>query len=249
MQIHYEIPAQPLTVPIAATVGSYDGVHGGHRHLLAHTKAEAELLQGESMVITFDPHPRLALDPKCDMRLLSTTAEKCRLLEREGIDHLVIIPFDLAFSRTSPTEFLRIMTQRIGVRSLVVGYDHRFGRDKAGSHDLLEELKGELGLRVVEVPEQEIEYEHVSSTVVRRLISGGDVAHASRLLGYPYLLHAQIDPAGRVMAADPHKLLPADGVYRIRVEACEARLEIKNKKMQLKDYQPIAGSYFIEFIQ
>ena len=142
--------------PIAATVGSYDGVHLGHRVLLEKTRAEAERIGGESLVITFEPHPRLALDPECGMKLLSPGEEKRRLLDQAGIDHLLIIPFDRAFSRMTPSDFLHLLVEQIGVRSLVVGYDHRFGCDKSGSHALLERLKGELGLDVTEVAEREV---------------------------------------------------------------------------------------------
>lgn len=249
MNFTTSIPQRPFGRAIAATVGSYDGVHAGHRVLLAHTRAEAERLEGESMVITFDPHPRLALDPECDMRLLSSTKEKELLLAREGIDHLLVIPFDREFSRLDPAEFLRLLVERVGVRSLVVGYDHRFGRDKSGGRDLLEALKEELGLEVVEVPEQEMESEHVSSTVVRRLIQEGDVAHAARLLGHNYLMHATISREGEVRPTERHKLLPPQGEYRIRIEGEEHRMQISEEKIYLFDFKGDNKDYIIEFIQ
>lgn len=243
------IPPRPFGRPIAATVGSYDGVHAGHRVLLAHTRAEAQRLGGESLVITFDPHPRLALDPACGMRLLSSTKEKELLLSREGIDHLLIIPFDRAFSRLAPAEFLRLLVERVGVKSLVVGYDHRFGRDKSGGRDLLEELKEELGLEVVEVPEQEMESEHVSSTVVRRLIQQGEMAHAARLLGHNYLMHATISLSGEVHSTERHKLLPPQGEYGILIEEKEYRLHIAEDKMYAPNFKGEEKDYIIEFIK
>ncbi len=247
--MHCELNIRSFGRPIAATVGSYDGVHLGHRVLLEKTRAEAERIGGESLVITFEPHPRLALDPECGMKLLSPGEEKRRLLDQAGIDHLLIIPFDRAFSRMTPSDFLHLLVEQIGVRSLVVGYDHRFGCDKSGSHALLERLKGELGLDVTEVAEREVESEHVSSTVVRRLIEQGEVAHAARLLGHPYLLHGEVKASGEVTPCDSHKLLPAKGEYRVRIEEQEATLRIQEGEMQLTDCKIVAGVYFIEFIK
>lgn len=247
MNCELSIPQHPFGKPIVATVGSYDGVHAGHRVLLRHTCAEAERLGGESMVITFDPHPRLALDPKCDMRLLTTTAEKELLLSREGIDHLVVIPFDREFSRTAPEDFLRLLVEQIGVTTLVVGYDHRFGRDKTGGHDLLEKLKVELNFTVVEIAEQELESEHVSSTVVRRLIQKGEMAHASRLLGHRYPLLATVNQQGIVTLPEDHKLLPPEGVYPLWINGEENHIQISKRSLQLTDWKGESGNYLMEF--
>lgn len=234
---------------MAATVGSYDGVHLGHRVLLEETQAEARTIGGESLVITFEPHPRLALDPGCGMKLLSSCEEKRQLLEEAGIDHLLIIPFDHAFSRMAPADFLRLLVERLGVKSLVVGYDHRFGRDKSGSHDLLKAMQGELGLRIKEIAEREVDSEHVSSTVVRRLVERGEMAHAARLLGHAYLLHATLNEQGEVIPCESHKLLPREGTYRVCIEGGEAMLHIENRHLKLTDYKPIAGDYLIKFIK
>ncbi len=204
---------------------------------------------GESLVVTFDPHPRLMLDPECGMRLLTSTEEKCRLLSETGIDNLLIIPFDHAFSRTAPADFIRLLVERVGVRSLVVGYDHHFGCDKQGNSDLLEQLKGEWGLRVTEVAEQIPTNEHVSSTVIRHLIEKGELAHAARLLGRNYLLHAHVSSSGSVHAIEPHKLLPADGLYRVKVGEKEYNLNLVNGNMQLECYKKVADNYFMEFIK
>lgn len=199
-----------------ATVGSYDGVHCGHRALLRQVTDRAEACGGESIVFTFDPHPRLLLEKEPGLRLLTSLEEKCFLLEKAGIDNLVVIPFDRAFSLTAPRDFIRILTEKANVSTLVVGYDHRFGRDKEGGHELLQRLGTEYGVQIVEIAEQELEHEHLSSTVIRRLIERGETAHASRLLGYGYLLAAETGREGRLVLHDSCKLLPGTGEYAVR---------------------------------
>ncbi len=214
MQIYRGFDHLPHFRHAVATVGSYDGVHEGHRSLLRRTREEAQRLGGESVLFTFDPHPRLTLDPTCEMRLLTTLDEKCRLIEKEGIDHLVIIPFDLTFSRTSPEEFISLLIKKAHIESLVIGYDHRFGRNKSGSFDLLRRLGT---LRVIEVAEQELEHEHLSSTAIRRLLEEGEVAHAARLLGHPYQLQLCLDEEGW-RPSSRLKMLPQVGSYSVSDE-------------------------------
>lgn len=191
-----------------ATVGSYDGVHKGHRALIRRTCEEARQLGGESVLFTFDPHPRLALDPACDMRLLTTLDEKCYLIEKAGVDNLVIIPFDYRFSRTTPEEFVRLLVEKAHIECLVIGYDHHFGRDKQGGKELLKELGL---LRVIEIPELEMgAHNHLSSTVIRHLIGEeGNTDKATEYLGHPYILTLYRNRERWV--ADPHKLLPKAG--------------------------------------
>ena len=218
MQVFHGLNHLPTLGRVAATVGSYDGVHVGHRTLLAHLKREAERIGGQSLVITFSPHPRLALDPMCEMRLLTSTEEKSRLIEEEGIDYLLVIPFDRPFSRTEPAEFIRLLVEQLGVESLVVGYDHRFGHNKSGGKELLAELQQAGRLSITEVPEQEVNQEHLSSTAIRRLIEKGEMLHAARLLGTGYRLDGDLNEEGIFTPCEPHKLLPPAGSYRVFAE-------------------------------
>ncbi len=191
-----------------ATVGSYDGVHTGHRALINRIRREADAIGGESVLFTFEPHPRLALDPACDMKLLTPLDEKCHLLESAGVNNLVIIPFDYRFSRTTPEEFVRLLVEKAHIECLVIGYDHHFGRDKQGSIDLLRQM--DL-LRVIEIPELEMgANNHLSSTVIRRIISDeGDMDKAAKYLGHPYILTLYRN--GEQWVADPRKLQPKAG--------------------------------------
>ncbi len=165
----------------AVTVGAYDGVHRGHRALLDRLVAEARAAGGESVVVTFDPHPRVTLGRAEGLLLLTTLEEKLALLAEAGVDNVVVIPFDKEFSALSGGEFLRdYLVGRVGAETLVVGYDHRFGHDRIDCTEL-----PDTGLRIVRVDECDVAGEHVSSTVIRRLLAAGRRAEAERLLGHP----------------------------------------------------------------
>ena len=208
----------------AATVGSYDGVHSGHRVLLDRIRREAAAVGGESIVLTFDPHPRVTLGTQERLRLLTSLEEKIYLLGQQGIDNLIVIPFDKAFSALAPDTFIRdYLVGRIGAETLVVGFNHRFGRDKQGSYDYLGSHG--FGLEVVEVGECDVDAEKVSSTVIRHLVAQGDMARAARLLSHPYLVIGTA-AAGRIRTDDPLKLLPPAGSYQVRIGGRPARLTV-----------------------
>ncbi len=198
-----------------ATIGSYDGVHCGHRILLDEVVARARAAGGESVVLTFEPHPRITLGTDCGLKLLSTLDEKLQLLEAAGVEYVVVIPFDEAFSRLSREEFLGdYIIGRLGIEQLVVGYNHRFGRDKEGDFGY---LKSSGRLKVVEVAQKKVDDEKVSSTVIRKAIESGDMATATRLLGHPYIITGKTGSNGR-MEVDRYKLLPPAGVYAATID-------------------------------
>ena len=165
----------------AATVGSYDGVHSGHRVLLDRIRREAAAVGGESIVLTFDPHPRVTLGTQERLRLLTSLEEKIYLLDRFGIDNLIVIPFDRAFSRIPSESFVKdYLIGKVGVKNLVVGFNHRFGHDRIDCDTLAASGR----LRVVKVGPCRVDGVHVSSTVIRRLLDEGKTAEAELLLGY-----------------------------------------------------------------
>lgn len=239
MQYHFGFDHLPPLRNISATVGSYDGVHSGHRVLLDRVRREAEQAKGESLVVTFSPHPRLALDPMCDMQLLTSQGEKLHLLEQAGMDHVLVIPFDRTFSRTEPLDFIRMLVRRAGVKRLIVGYDHRFGCNQRGNFQALEQHQADLGLQVIRIEEQEVEHEHVSSTVIRRLISEGKMEHAGQLLGHPYLLEGELFTDGSYRIDEPHKLLPPEGNYAIRYGNTNAILRLSNRGTSISSPQSL----------
>lgn len=215
MRIFHGFDALPRFEHPAATVGSYDGVHTGHRALLSAVADAARAQGGESVVFTFEPHPRVTLGKAEGLRLLTSLEEKACLLAGAGVDNLVVIPFDRSFSRLSADEFIGgMLVGRAGIETLVVGFNHRFGRDKQGSYDYLGSHA--FGLRVVEVAECDIDSRKVSSTVVRNLVAAGDMAGAARMLAHPYLLIGEAE-AGRIRIDEPLKLLPPPGEYAVRI--------------------------------
>ncbi|MCM1300694.1 MAG: FAD synthase [Alistipes senegalensis] len=180
MRIFRGFDALPHFRHPAVTVGTFDGVHAGHRALLECLVAEARALNGESVVLTFDPHPRITLGRADDLYLLTTLDEKAALLESLGVDAMVVIPFDRAFSALSGAEFVeRILLGRIEAETLVAGYDHRFGHDRC---DCETAVAGRM--KVVRVAACEVNGQRVSSTVIRRLLAEGKRTEAEKLAGH-----------------------------------------------------------------
>lgn len=214
------------------TVGSYDGVHCGHRALLDCVERKAREYGGKSVVMTFEPHPRITLHKSEGLRLLTTLDEKAWLLGRLGIDCLLVVPFDEAFSRLSREEFLGdYIIDRLHARTLVVGYNHRFGRDNEGDYSF---LSRRAGIEVIEVQQHLVGTEKVSSTLIRGALERGDMAAAVRLLGHPYVVMGVADERGTI-AVGRYKLLPPEGEYLAKVDGCDSRIYISDGAVRLAD--------------
>ena len=229
MKIHEGSEGFPIvTVPVV-TSGTFDGVHVGHQTILERLKEIARREGGETVVLTFWPHPRLVLKPDDNsLRLLSTFEEKADLLAEHGIDHLVKVPFTKEFSQLSSQDFIQqVLVEDLGTKKLVIGYDHRFGRNREGSFEALKANAGAYGFTVEEIPRQDVDDVGVSSTKIRKALEAGDVARANEYLHRPYSLRGEVvkgDQLGRTIGYPtanldlnaPHKLIPADGVYAVR---------------------------------
>ena len=212
------------------TSGTFDGVHVGHQKILSRLREIARDKGGETVVVTFWPHPRLVLRPDDDsLKLLSTFDEKIRLFEELGIDHVVRVPFTKEFSQLSSDEFIRrVLVDKIGTQYLVIGYDHRFGKNREGSFEYLKEHAPEYGFQVEEIPRQDIEDVGVSSTKIRKALEAGDIFTANDYLGRPYEMQGEVvkgDQLGRswgfptanLQVHEKYKLIPKDGIYACRV--------------------------------
>ena len=212
------------------TSGTFDGVHLGHQKILTRLKEIAGKNSGETVVITFWPHPRLVLKPDDQtLKLLNTFEEKTELLRGQGIQHLVRISFTKEFSQLSSVDFIRdILVDKIGTRKLVIGYDHHFGKNREGSFDQLKINGPKDGFDVEEIPRQDIDHVAVSSSKIRKALDEGDVSTAQQLLGRPYSLSGRVVKGhrlGRVLGyptanidIDSHnKLVPAEGIYAVIV--------------------------------
>jgi riboflavin kinase/FMN adenylyltransferase len=236
LKIHNGIE-NPINVTNAVvTIGTFDGVHIGHQKIIARLKEVATQHGGETVLITLYPHPRMVLFPDDnDLQLLSTQDEKTDLLHKYGIDHLVVIPFSKEFARLTSLEFVRdILVDKIGVKTLVIGYDHHFGRNREGSIEQLRELAPQFHFEVEEIPAQDIDHVNVSSTKIREALLNGEVETAKQYLGHAYSLQGTVVegnklgrtigyPTANIEIGDKHKLIPADGVYAVHVLAGNER--------------------------
>lgn len=219
------------------TMGTFDGVHKGHKVIINRLKEIAKRYNGESVLLTFYPHPRMVLQPDGDLKLLNTMDEKTALLEEAGIEHLIIHPFDQKFSRLSSIEFVRdILVNQIGTKKLVIGYDHHFGRNREGSFEHLSECGPVYGFDVEEIPAQEVDDVNVSSTKIRRALNEGDIETANSYLGYPYFIQAEVVPGDQLgrklgfptanlMLTDKYKLIPKNGIYAVEAELQGRKLQ------------------------
>lgn len=229
MKVHRNLNTLPEFRRPVVTIGSFDGVHLGHQKLLARIRKHAEEIDGESVLVTFDPHPRHVLATSGPpMRLLTTTAEKIERLEKLGIDHVVIVEFNLAFAKQTATEYLDdFLFGKFNPHTVVIGYDHRFGAGRTGNIDLLRKKAAEAGINVQEISARDEDNFAISSTRIRKALETGDASAATQLLGSPYPLTGRIvhgEAIGRTIGFPtanldleaPFKLLPADGVYAVR---------------------------------
>jgi riboflavin kinase/FMN adenylyltransferase len=222
------------------TEGTFDGVHVGHRKILSSLVAEARQIKqfdpnAESVVITFWPHPRLVLFPEQqDLKLLSTLAEKTEALAAIGIDRLVVLPFDKTFSNLTPEEYVQqILINGLNTRRLIIGYDHRFGKNRAGDFNFLKANEERFGFAVEEIPRQDVEQVGVSSTKIRHALLQGEIATANRYLAAPYTLCGKVVkgnqlgrtigfPTANLYISESYKLIPKDGIYAVRVHLNQA---------------------------
>jgi riboflavin kinase/FMN adenylyltransferase len=212
------------------TSGTFDGVHIGHQKILDSLKSIAEKTGGETVLLTYWPHPRLVLDPANDtIKLLTTFEEKERVLERFGLDHLIKLPFTKAFSELSSEEFIKdILVEGLGTKTLVIGYDHKFGHNRSGSFESLKENSANYGFNIREIPRQDVKNVGVSSSKIRKSLSIGDIHISNQFLGWEYCLNGTVVegdrlgrkigfPTANIKMSSELKLIPAGGSYAVRV--------------------------------
>ena len=208
-----------------ATTGTFDGVHLGHRKIITQLVTKAKKVGGESVLLTFTPHPRIVLQPDVKLELLSSENEKIELLKETGLDHLIVHPFTREFSRTQSLNFVReCLVNKIGVKHLVIGYDHHFGRNREGSFQHLKEFGPIYGFQVEEIKAFDIDQVNISSTKIRKALAHGQVELANSYLGKQYPISGTVIegnqigrtigfPTANIECDSSHKLLPKDGVY------------------------------------
>lgn len=230
MNIFHSIAEFQKIKGAVVTTGTFDGVHIGHRKIIARLNEIAQKIKGESVLLTFHPHPRMVLFPDDHgLELITSMDEKIALLEEAGIQNLIIHPFTREFSRTTSIDFVReILVEQLGTEVLVIGYDHHFGRNREGRFEHLKEYGPLYGFKVEEISVQDVEDVAVSSTKIRKALSDGDVATAEKYLAHPFQLDGTVihgDKLGRelgfptanIQVDDATKIIPANGVYAVNV--------------------------------
>lgn len=232
MKVHRELVGSlPEFRNAVITIGTFDGVHKGHQQILSQLKEEATKIGGETVIVTFHPHPRkIVSSVPGDVKLLNTQAEKKLLLEKAGIDHLVVVPFDHHFANQSAEEYIvDFLYKYFNPHTIIIGYDHRFGKGRTGDYHLLEKYGQELGFAVKEIPEQLLHEIAVSSTRIRKAIIENDIATANAALGYPYFFEGLVVegnqlgrtigyPTANLHIGSEEKLIPGNGVYAVQVQ-------------------------------
>lgn len=230
MKVYYSIDEFTAPAYSVVTLGTFDGVHLGHRAIISRLNHIAQgHTGGESILLTFKPHPRHVLQPEADIKLLNDEDEKIELLRAAGLNHLIFHPFSLEFSKTSSADFVRnILVQKIQVKKIVVGHDHHFGRNREGSYGHLAELGRLYNFDVEQMAPQVVGDTVVSSTKIRKALAEGNVDIANQWLGYPYALTGTVIrghkigesigfPTANILNNNPHKIIPGDGVYAVWV--------------------------------
>jgi len=212
------------------TIGIFDGVHIGHRRLLEQLKISAGEKSRETVVITLWPHPRMVINRNTEnLRYLTSLEEKKILLNNYDIDHLVILPFTQEFAELKSWQFVKkYLIDRIGMKHLIVGYDHKFGRDREGDFDKLQEYANIYNFTIEKIPPVSVDGVKVSSSLIRELLNSDELSLANKYLGYDYFIQGKVVggnkigrkigfPTANVLPLDPHKLIPRDGVYAIHI--------------------------------
>jgi riboflavin kinase/FMN adenylyltransferase len=230
VKVHRNIDQLPKFRNAVITIGTFDGVHMGHRQIIDKLKEEAAQIGGETVIITFHPHPRKVVSSTIlGIRLINTLDEKLMLLEQHGIDHVVVVPFTDAFANQPAEDYIsNFLIDKFHPHTIIIGYDHRFGRDRAGDYLLLEKKATQFGYALKEIPKHILENISISSTNIRQAILHNDTATANKLLGYEFFFSGIVvhgDKLGRQLGyptanlkvLDEEKIIPGNGIYAVYV--------------------------------
>jgi riboflavin kinase / FMN adenylyltransferase len=231
MQVHNNLTHLPAFRRAVITIGTFDGVHQGHRLILHQLMREADAINGETVIITFHPHPRSVVAPdKPPIQLLNTPEEKTSLLEHIGIDHLVVVPFTLDFAALTAEEYIRdFLIARFHPHTIIIGHDHHFGQHRQGNFRLLEDWQAKGNYQLTEIPVHVLNEIAISSTHIRNALLAGDIEKANAALGYNYHFEGTVIkgnqlgrtlgyPTANLQLHHPDKLIPGNGVYTVRID-------------------------------
>ncbi|MBS7787814.1 bifunctional riboflavin kinase/FAD synthetase [Flavobacterium sp. CYK-55] len=228
MNIFHSIDSFSCHQKTVVTIGTFDGVHIGHQKIVQQLLSSAQQSHCASVILTFFPHPRMVLQDQSEIRLLNTIEERTLLLEKTGLDYLIIHPFDHSFSRLTAEEFVKkVLVEKLNIQKIVIGYDHRFGRNRTADINDLIDFGHQYGFEVEQISAQQIEDVSVSSTKIRTALQEGQITLANQYLGYPYLLSGTVKkgrqlgrtigfPTANIELGIDYKLIPKIGVYIVQ---------------------------------
>lgn len=252
MKIYHQLSEFKKLTNAVVTIGTFDGVHYGHQKIIKRLCELAKYTEGESVILTFFPHPRMIIDPENqDLKLINTINEKAKILADLGVDHLIITPFTRDFSNLTATEYIKeILVNQIGTKQIIVGYDHRFGKDRKGGMNDLIALSKVYDYAIEEIPEQDVNDVAVSSTKIRTAVLEGNVSLAAEYLGYNFSINGPVikgDKIGRtigfptanIFVEETYKLIPSDGIYAVTIEM-NAEAGVRSSDTQIVTYKGMA---------
>ena len=241
MKVYQDLSTLPVFNNAVVTIGTFDGVHLGHKQIIRQLKETAEKIGGETVIITFHPHPRKIISSvPGDIKLLNTLPEKILLLEAASIDHLVVVPFNHAFANQTAQQYINdFLWKYFKPHTIIIGYDHRFGKGREGDYHLMDQYGASLGFEVKEITEQLMNEIIVSSTRIREALLNSDIETANKFLGYDYFFEGVVIegnklgrtigyPTANLQIESDEKLIPGNGVYAAAVEIKNQQSEIRN---------------------
>ncbi len=229
MKVYNNIADLPVFNKAVVTIGTFDGVHLGHQQIIAQLKSEAARINGETVLVTFDPHPRKIVSSK-PLQLINTLPEKIELLQQQGINNLVVVPFTADFSHQPASAYVEdFLVSRFHPHTVIIGYDHRFGKDRSGDFHLLEDYAGQHAFKLIEIPVHLVDEAAISSTKIREALLSGHIEDAKRFLGYDYFFEGLVTegnklgrtigyPTANLQPQIEDKLIPGNGVYAVYAE-------------------------------
>ncbi len=236
MQVHYNIDSLPLFKNATITIGTFDGVHLGHQVIINTLKQAAKDVNGESVIITFHPHPRKVVSSiVTGIRLINTLDERIELLAKTGVDHLVVVPFTDFFANQTAEEYIKdFLVEKFKPTKIIIGYDHRFGKDRTGNYLLMEQKALTYNYTLKEIPEHLLDAVKVSSTTIRNALLHGQIEEANKLLGYAFFFTGQVVhgnkigrtigyPTANLKSNNDEKITLGDGIYAVYVTVVEKK--------------------------
>lgn len=254
MKVYRNLDTLPAFQKAVVTIGTFDGVHKGHQKIIQQLLAESEETGGESVLITFNPHPRKIVRPEINLMQLTTLDERIGLLKQYGINNLVVVPFTKAFSEQTALDYIdKFLVERFHPAKIIIGYDHKFGNNRSGNFQLLEQYAGQYHYKVKEIDEQLINDAIISSTRIRESLLKGDVGTANNYLGYHYFFTGLVVegnklgrtigyPTANLQMNDPDKLVPGNGVYTVTAQL-EGETRILKGMMNIGTRPTVDGSH------